>query len=284
MASGQQTVRGGLVFLLFLVLPAGTQADEASVSERFDNAVRTFQFQDYAASKAAFQQLLYPTLSLENLEQIRDAREYLGASEWFLGEKDTARQEFTSLLIGWPEHELDPFYYPPDLVSFFESLRDELLDLKLIKPKPKPEPEVSGKDTVILEKETVIVQNPLLPWIPFGVGQYVNGDTSLGTVFLVLETGLLATAITSYYLIVDRAATSSDQGRPLYATFWASQGLFLGLAATGIAEAHFRFQERTTTIERNEIEQGESGSLGGAPLIEQTEDGWQVGFRLFGSF
>ena len=137
---------------------------------------------------------------------------------------------------------------------------------------------------LIVETETVTIQNPILPWIPFGVGQYVNGDASLGTVFLVLETGLLATAITSYYLIVDRAATSPDNGQPLYATFWASQGLFVGLAAIGIAEAHFRFQERTSTIERKEVEKPTIESMSATPVFGRTNGGWQMGLNLFGNF
>ena len=252
----------------------------------FDNAVRTFQYQDYGRAQKLFQELLYPDVVLEEVDQIRDAREYLGAAEWFLGNQEAARQEFTSLLINWSNHELDPFYYPPDLISFFESLRLELVQLKLIKdrPKPKPEEEEDGNEGAVYEKETVNIQSPVMPWIPFGVGQFANGDVSLGTTFLILESGLLATAITSYYLILNNAVDAPDEGQSLYTTFWVSQGLFVALAATGIIEANLRFEGTTSTIERREDGEEASGTNSlWAPTIQWDNEG-SARFGFQGTF
>ena len=255
-------------------------------NKAFDNAVRTFQYQDYGRAQKLFQELLYPDVILEEVDQIRDAREYLGASEWFLGNQEAARQEFTSLLINWSNHELDPFYYPPDLISFFESLRVELVQLKLIKDRPKPqlEEEENGQEGAVYEKETINIQSPVMPWIPFGVGQFSNGDISLGTTFLILETGLLATAITSYYLILNNAVDAPDEGQSLYTTFWVSQGLLVALAATGIIEANLRFKGTTSSIERREekAETSESG-LFWSPTVKVDREG-TTSFGLQGTF
>lgn len=264
---------------------SGADAQEA-ITGTFDNAVRTFQYQDYGRAQKLFQELLYPDVLLEEVDQIRDAREYLGAAEWFLGNEEAARQEFTSLLINWSNHELDPFYYPPDLISFFESLRLELVQLKLIKDRPKPAPEEAdgNQGGAIYEKETVNIQSPVMPWIPFGVGQFANGDVSLGTTFLILETGLLGTVITSYYLILNNAVDAEDEGQSLYTTFWVSQGLLVALATTGIIEANIRFKGTTSTIERREEEaEGSGGDFSWIPAAGWDESGAMT-FGLQGTF
>jgi len=264
---------------------SGAGAQEA-INGTFDNAVRTFQYQDYGRAQKLFQELLYPDVLLEEVDQIRDAREYLGAAEWFLGNQEAARQEFTSLLINWSNHELDPFYYPPDLISFFESLRLELVQLKLIKDRPKPAPEEpeGNQGGAIYEKETVNIQSPVMPWIPFGVGQFANGDVSLGTTFLILETGLLGTVITSYYLILENAVDAQDEGQSLYTTFWVSQGLLVALATTGIIEANMRFKGTTSTIERREEEtEGSGGEFSWLPAAGWDESGAMT-LGLHGTF
>lgn len=234
----------------------------AATDDEFQNAMNTFQYQDYQGAKKLFQSLLYPNVRLEEVDQIRDAREYLGASEWFLGNEDGARQEFTSLLINWQNHELDPFYYPPALILFFENLRTELIKLKLIKePTKPPPPEETGEGSAgdVYEKETIRITSSILPWVPFGVGQFANGNNSLGIVFLVGEVGLLSTAITSYYLIVNDAIDSEDKGASLYTTFWVSQSVFLVFAGIGIVEALAQHTGTTSEIER--FEEGESSGV-----------------------
>ena len=91
---------GAMACLLTFSAPAYGQSDE--ITAQFDNAVRTFQFQDYEKAQSLFQQLLYPNLVLEDLDQIRDAREYLGASEWFLGNQEAARQELRHSSLAGP--------------------------------------------------------------------------------------------------------------------------------------------------------------------------------------
>ena len=123
------------------------QENEAVDEASFENAERTFQFQEYEKAAKELQNLLYPNLLLEDLTQIRTARELLGASLWFLGDLDGAKQEWTSLLIGWPEHELDPFYYPPDMIALFEELREELIQLEVITRASKDGEGVTGEAT-----------------------------------------------------------------------------------------------------------------------------------------
>jgi len=164
-------------------------------------------------------------------------------------------------------------------------LRTELIALKLIKEKPKPIPETGdGQGEEIYEKETVRVRSGIMPWIPFGVGQFANDQNALGSVFLVTEVGLLTTAITSYYLIIDGAADASDNGRALYMTFWVSQGLFIAAVGAGIAEALYSFQGTTSTIERGvKGDSLDQPDLSLIPSIDVNEKG-QLTFGLSGAF
>lgn len=98
--------------------------------------------------------------------------------------------------------------------------------------------------------ETVVIKNRRwIAWVPFGVGQFQNGDEGLGWVFLTGEAALAATALTSLsmqsYLVVEANRRKNPDNNAVLRT-WStllhvSSYAFLGVAALGIAQAQLAF-------------------------------------------
>jgi hypothetical protein len=98
--------------------------------------------------------------------------------------------------------------------------------------------------------ETVIIKNRRwIAWVPFGVGQFQNGDEGLGWVFLTGETALAAAALTSLgmqsYLEVEANRLKNPDNNAVLQTWntllHVSSYAFIGVAALGIAQAQLAF-------------------------------------------
>ena len=158
-------------------------------------------------------------------------REYLGAALWFNGDKQGAADQFTGLLIKNPQARLDPAYYPPQMISTFVRVRRKMLALGMIKAEDKPAPSTS--DT------TVADINPVLLWLPFGVGQLANDQTGKGLAFMITEAALASTSVYYRFYVNGR-----DAGAPKYALDPTNSAIqvisgatFFLLAGWGIADA-----------------------------------------------
>ena len=75
---------------------AGTPEDDFLAAEN------TFRFQDYKGAEARFHALLYPRILLTNADQLLKAREYLGASHFWLNNERGMEEEYTAILIQAP--------------------------------------------------------------------------------------------------------------------------------------------------------------------------------------
>lgn len=259
----------------------------ASAQDALRNAKNLFIYQDYGRAAEVLDSLLHPNILLDEADDVRIAREYLGASLWYLGRKDEARNEFTLLLLGASTHRLDPFQHVPEMISFYEALRQELIAQKAIRPDGgEPEDPAPRSQTIRLRRETIEKRPFVAMFIPFGVGQYQNGDTTLGTVFLVSEVLALSATIASYFLILDTRSDDPDRAKQYRTALWASEGVFLALVAGGITEAIISYDAQRTTVEELEIPSSPPPATGGAsvrPMFGATPEGG-LSFGVLGRF
>src|SRR5262249_14468176 len=102
---------------------------------------------------------------------------------------DLARQEFTALLFLDPKKQLDPAVESPDVYAFFEGIKSELRqkleELNRQQQKEDAEKNRPGREVTITR--TITETSPLANLIPFGYGQFRNGQSGKGTFFLVSE-------------------------------------------------------------------------------------------------
>ncbi len=238
------------VALLALEVRAFAQSPE----ERFREAENTFRFQDYAAAEALLYSLLHPEVLLKAPDDVLKAREYLGACYYWLGNEKRMEEEFTALLILAPTYRLDPFYYPPDLIERVERLRARLAELKIISLEPEERHE--EEKPCLAPKETVTRRSRLVAFIPFGVGQFQNGDNVKGALFLTGQ-ALALGANVGFFVAAERlrgadgfySASDARTARRLRVAQYASLGVLAGLAVWGVLDAVLNLQPEERALE-----------------------------------
>lgn len=246
-----------LVALVLLWVGLGVSSAQVP-TDAFEEAESTFRYQDYRKAVQLYEALLTTGAPTTDPERVFVIREHLGASRWFLKDIDGAEKEFTALLLAAPTAQLNSFYYPPELVVFFNNLRDRLIGQGVLKLDTEKEPVKNDDKPPIVAVKTIetvtIEKNPLITaFIPFGVGQFQNGDTTAGIVFLTAETLALASTIGAYFLILENR-NNPDVARDYEVAFWVSEGVFIGLIAAGIIEAVVNHRaESPPKIERRTV-------------------------------
>jgi hypothetical protein len=206
-----------------------------------------------------------------------EAWRMLGLAEYHLGDRAAARAAFVNLLSFDPDYTLDPFLVPPPIVDFFDKVKREnepdLAPLRERKRALREQQRLAeeAKRRLLAEEQAragpptkvVKVQERiyLLNWMPFGIGQFQNGEKSKG---VAVAAGQLTLALVNVAAIVahsqiaddrSRMCTSSQPGctsppythgdRALLGNLstvkYVSAGLFWGLYGYGVWDAHRHF-------------------------------------------
>jgi hypothetical protein len=251
-----------------MAMPAFAQTPD----ERFQEAENTFRFQDYPRAETLLADLLYPEVLLTAPDRVIKAHEYLAACYYWLQNDRRMEEEFTVLLSLAPRHQMDPFYYPARLIERLEATRKRLAELRLIdpdapeQPATPPEPPCEGREVSIVRRSWA----PNL--VPFGVGQFVNGQTTKGALFL---TGQVLTLGMNIGAFAGIESLRGDDGlfspadavtaRRLRIVQYVGLGAFGALAIWGIVDAFLNFQaeDRTIRVVPCPVLEGPNASLDG---------------------
>jgi hypothetical protein len=208
---------GTAAILLVVAASPDSWADAQSELEKAHSAYVAHKYDD---AEARLRALLDPTKStLRDPDSIADARMYLGAVVLAEGKKEEAGQVFEQLLLEKPDYQPDPLRVYLDAIDAFidarARVRDRLAALqaaqvrKALEEKARIAAEQARAATrlAMLEKlastEVVIERHSRwLAMVPFGVGQFQNGQDTLGWVFLSSEVllGVASIASASVYL------------------------------------------------------------------------------------
>jgi hypothetical protein len=204
---------------------------------------------------------------------VETGRLYFASCSLLDGHRDDARRALRQALEENPlMRSPDSLTFPPPVVSLFLEVRDEVqqliadrekaqvLELRRENERARRESELREYRERELEKlareESVIAVNSrVVASVPFGIGQYQNGHQTLGTVVLVTEGLLLATALTSALVLENLTSEAAqndgkiepdrynDQTLAAYRTMTWSTWALLGACALGITEAHLSFKK-----------------------------------------
>jgi len=261
--------------------PAAHKPDGASVEERLSDeaelarVVSLVEAAKYEECAARFSRLLDPTAPhrLVKPEVVETARLYHATCLIGLGKTEAADQPLRDALRKNPQMRApDSLIFPPRVIDRFIKVRDELyeelrrLERDTIERAQREAVAKQKQDNdrwaMMLTLERLARQETVVEhhhrWIavvPFGVGQFQNGNKALGWLFLGSEVALGATAVVStavFTHIEAQTAQYVNEGRPPGADVkkrlddWhtalvlSSYG-FLGVAALGILEAQISF-------------------------------------------
>jgi hypothetical protein len=233
----------------------------AGPTEALRDAENSYLYGDYARVLRKIVPVIEPDLQLSEPARIARAYELAGLAAFFLEDLESAQRHFEKLIRLRPRFKLDPVKVPPPAISFFDKLRDNLKEeiARIGEALQKHAAEEARKMRLANQvriRRDVKVNSRTVAFLPFGVGQFQNGDQLLGQAFLTSE---LLTALSSvgFFLAVESMRTESGRFRTSDVTrarqFRNVQMLTgvtaLALAILGVAEAQFSFQDRTTLKE-----------------------------------
>ncbi len=228
-----------LPVLLLLLHPAVLLAQEptATGQERLALAIRLYRAGDHDQAQATLANLLNDP-SVEDPDLVITAQVYLGEVLLADGNREAALAAFRTVLGDNPDHQLDPFEHPPDVVEFFDMVRAITRDLDPDDPPPPlpdpipPPPEYQPMHWTGLA--------------PFGVHQARQGRYGWFSILAVGQVGALAgTFATGIPLYIEHE--TYDEGRygklqAMRAWNWGLSGAFTALWITGAIESSVKWR------------------------------------------
>ena len=218
--------------------------------------------QNHAAVIKLVRPLVEPKSLLASEADEALAYELLAISYWWLKKYKASEAAFMILLNMRPTYRVNPAIHPPGLVRFFNRIRKKLRikpveirrrqsqELTLCRKKLRKDKALLGRLKKRCGIERIVVKRQLWPaFLPFGVGQFNNGDRAKGWVFFSVELALLLANATSYVLAetswvrngpsgtVRNDPESLKRARSVQAAQIASGVLLGATALAGIIEA-----------------------------------------------
>ena len=256
-----------MIALLLVLALATPEADVKRARDRYE-------FGAYADAAGAARELLARTPDLP-LPIALEAWRLLGLAEYQLGDKPAAREAFIHLLSIDPDQTLDPFLVPPPIVEFFDKVRadaePELAPLRERKRQLQEQERLAEEQVRSGPPSKVVVVEEhvyMLNFLPFGVGQFQNGDTTKGIIIAVSQVVFGAINLGAIFAHNAIASDSSrrcsvstptncsnppipDSDRELLQNIdivkYVSAGLFWGVYVYGVADSLVHYVPRIET-------------------------------------
>ncbi len=261
----------GVAILLAAPSPAA-----AGDIEDFQAARGAYEARDWPRAVLYFEALVGsdpPVLRTPLL--VLESRKYLAAAYVFVGRADAARAQLERLLVADPSYELDATQFPIEVVELFESVRSEVQEERARAAERAAAAAVldSERDRAralieLAESEVTfeIENSRWLALVPFGAGQFQNGQDDIGWMFLVIEsvTALGALASLVVHESVQAQLTGEDALRRIDVAQvngilraaqiinWTSASLCAVFAIAGVLQAQLDF--RATHVVRTHRE------------------------------
>ena len=202
-------------------MPNQARADDLA---DFEAARSLYDQQSYARAVDAFRLLVGsepPRLTDPLL--VLESRKYLAASLLFMGAEAEARAQFRLLLQQEPSYALDPLAFPTEVFTQFEQVKQALRE-EVAERLRAEQDAILRAQRAVREAERQRAENLArlrslastgesrernsrwIATVPFGVGQFQNGDKGLGVALGMLE-GLAAISSVVSYVAHERLPT-----------------------------------------------------------------------------
>ncbi|HEX8796780.1 MAG TPA: hypothetical protein VF765_37770 [Polyangiaceae bacterium] len=253
-----------------VTLAPAARADAAADLEKAHNAYVARQYDEAEMRLRAL--LDAKTGTLVDPDKVADARMYLAATLLAEKKNDEANALLEQLLIDRPDYQPDPLRVSLEAIDALTDARTRIRDKlaaiqaekvrKAQEEKAKIEAERVKQQIRVQQLEqlasTEIIEHPnsrLLAMVPFGAGQFQNGQTALGWTFLLSEGALaigsgIGAGFWYYYVQQTQAAVRDNTGTaPQYnqlaqTSSYVGDSLFAGfalLAVIGVVHAQLTF-------------------------------------------
>ena len=229
--------------------------------ELLEKGRQAYEYGDYLSARQFLDSALQGNLSVESRIE---AYMLLGQCHYLLRAYSAAKDAFGSLLRINPDYQPDPVLVPPTIMGFFERLREEmepqlqplrerLAREKALQRKTDPQQKNSRPKKIRVVEKVIRKNSRVLNFLPFGVGQFQNGETGKGIGIMTSEIATLGLNLASYIAIKamagadgkytpDKAAMAKD----LRIVQYTAAGAFLALWIYGIIDGLVYYQPETS--------------------------------------
>lgn len=227
---------------------------DASPAAELSDARDAFRRGDCRRAVPILTSLLYPTTTLANQASVAEAHLLLGVCFFQAKNMQSAERELEEALYIDPQLDIEGLF-SDDVVALFNRIKSELRRKTARDAERRRLAEERDAYRRALENLIVIEKREYyVNFIPFGAGQFQNGETAKGTAFFIAEAALGGASLTLYAFQVLRYGFSGDVPRDEADTVYnlqvaqiATGGLCLGIMAWGIIDALVNYQP---TIQR----------------------------------
>lgn len=298
----------------FLITAILFQAASTVPTEELQRGKNAYDRGEFSRAVEIVRPLLYPEIRLESDNKMVQAHRILGVSYLFENKQDEAALEFRRLLQIAPDYHFDPLLDPPEVVDFFNTVRKAYAgELAQLEAKRKEAEQARQRDLEQCEKvrggpsviERRVGRNSfVVNFVPFGAGQFQNGQRKKAWAFLFAESvlgsasvGAFATNLALYGFRPQRTCrvdsgaaacpsdlidhTQENRSRWLYRVQLASGAMFFGAIAWGILDALYYYEPETQLSMVDAAKRAaSSATLRLSPTVIQRTIGPALSFRF----
>lgn len=281
--------------------PSPAPSTKKSAAAQLAEGRLAYERGDYPGAVRILVPLLYPAIVLATEDAVIEAHRLLVLS-YLLQKKDgEAEEEAHSILALRPNYQLDPIMDPPTAVAFFDSVRKRQDErLRELRARERAEVEARQKEEDrkrraaaerVFVRRDVRQNSRVVATIPFGVGQWQNGQPRKAALFLSSELLFGALSLGSYVALERKypvsaatnhrtyPASDSDLAQALLGLQLGAGIAFWATMAWGIIDAHVLYK-REVVVREQDIGQRLLKSLRPTPSVGPG----QVGLGLQGAF
>jgi hypothetical protein len=258
-----------VLFLITIVLCGSAGSAFANELDDFQRALKAYESQSYALAATLFDGLVGGEQTrLQNRALVLESRKYLAASYLFIGQKDKASEQFVRLVREDLTYQLDPLAFPEEVQKTFAEARQKVEQERIASEEAKKRAQVEASKRItnatqddreklrrvltLAETDRVeLLHSRWIAVVPFGVGQFQNGDPGWGTFFAVSEGITAAVSILSYAFheslrgqrpAPERLGEARFAESAFFYTNVVSFGLLASLVVAGLIDAQVRYQ------------------------------------------
>jgi tetratricopeptide (TPR) repeat protein len=273
----RRTALSGLVLVLMAAFALPVAADELS---DFESARRNYDKQNYAKAAKGLESLVGGVVPRATNTVVRlEARKYLGATYLFQGKKEAARAQFRSLLEEDPDYDIDPVAFPEAVVQTFQEVKKEVSAevarkdaleaarrqrerTNEIGQLARQQQRIQALEELVATETVEKVNSRWIAALPFGVGQFQNGDRELGIMFAVTESAFLVASIATFIghnslrdenPAPEQIERAQRVEKALRIGNWVSVGALVSFAVAGVIEAEVRFKPVIRSTREREL-------------------------------
>jgi hypothetical protein len=241
---------GLIALVVALVMGGAAGSAYATPSEELDQARTAFRAGRYDDARNLLSSLLYPKTRLSDPAELAEAHLLLGVSEFEGGDVAQAERELEEALFIDTSLKLDPLVFSSRAVEFFQQKKEALErrsredEEKARLARERDRLRRILANLVVVEKRSYWVN-----FVPFGAGQFQNGQRAKGIAFFASQAALGgASAGLWAYQVIKYGFSGKVPPEEVNEVNWIQRGqvatglLFLGVVAWGIVDSLVHYE------------------------------------------